>query len=153
LLRDVALLPQLKLASGGRTRGTGTTDASLLLIDSRTIGDVSLDLNVGATWRSGRGTDAPRTATLWTVSAGLPVRGALGWALECYGYPGTSGPAGSAPVVAILTGPTLAVRTTLAVDAGFITPLAGPQPHALYAGLVTNVGRLWPRVGRPAASR
>ena len=89
------------------------------------------------------GTRAPRSATLWTVSSGLPVRGPLGWALEVYGYPGTSGPAGAPPIVALLAGPTLAVRPTLALDVGFITPLAGPQPHALYAGLVTNFGRVW----------
>jgi hypothetical protein len=142
LLQDVAVLPQVKLSTGG-ARGTGTTDASFLLIDSHKFGDASLDLNVGATRRSGDGTRAPRTATLWTASAGLPLHGSLGWALEVYGYPGTAGPAGSAPVVALLTGPTLAVRAPLAVDAGLITPLTGPQPHALYAGLVTNFGRFW----------
>ena len=29
--------------------------------------------------------------------------------------------------------------------AGVIIPLAGPQPRALYAGLVWNAGRLWGR--------
>jgi hypothetical protein len=139
-LHDVAVLPSLKFATGGE-RGTGTTDASLLLIDSRTVGPVGLDLNVGATWRSGDGTQAPRFSSLWTASAGIPLRGPFGLALECYGYPGTSGPAGDPPIVALLTGPTVIVRSVLEFDVGFITPIHGPQPHALYAGLVTNMGR------------
>lgn len=139
-VQDVAVLPQLKLPTGG-ARGTGTTDLSLLLINSRTLGPASLDLNVGATWRTGDGTRAPRTATLWTAAAGIPVLGALGLALECYGYPGTAGPAGSPPIVALLTGPTFVVRPELAVDAGVIVPIAGPQPRALYVGLVTSLGR------------
>jgi hypothetical protein len=28
-------------------------------------------------------------------------------------------------------------------DAGVIIPVTGPQPHALYAGAVYNVGRIW----------
>lgn len=32
-------------------------------------------------------------------------------------------------------------RPTVATHAG-IVPLTGPQPHAIYAGLVYNVGRL-----------
>ncbi|HEY0780144.1 MAG TPA: transporter [Gemmatirosa sp.] len=140
-LQDVAILPQLKLPTGG-ARGTGTTDASLTVINSRTVGASSLDLNVGATWRTGNGTRAPRTSTLWAAAAGIPVRGMLGWALETYGYPGTHGPAGNAPIVAVLTGPTFAVSPEWELDFGTIVPLAGPQPHALYAGFVTNVGRI-----------
>jgi hypothetical protein len=30
----------------------------------------------------------------------------------------------------------------LVLDAGAIVPLAGPQPHAWYAGLTWNVGKL-----------
>ncbi len=140
LVQDLAVLPSIKLATGG-ARGTGTTDASLLLINSRAIGPASLDLNVGATWRTGDGTQAPKTSTLWTVAAGIPVRGALGWGIETYGYPGTRGPAGSAPIVAVLTGPTFSVRPELTLDFGTIIPVTGPQPHAFYAGLVTNLGR------------
>jgi hypothetical protein len=138
----VAVLPTIKLATGA-ARGTHTTDAALLLIDSRSIGPASLDLNVGVTRRSGSGARAPRTSTLWTASLGAPVRGAIGWQLECFGYPGTHGPAGAAPIVAALTGPTLGAWRTLALDAGVILPVEGPQPRAIYAGLVTNLGRLW----------
>lgn len=137
----VALLPTVKLPTGG-DRGTHTTDVGLLLIDSRTIGPASLDLNLGLTRRSGSGDTAPRTSTLWTESLGVPVAGPVGWQLECFGYPGTHGPAGSAPIVAVLTGPTLGAWRTLALDAGVILPIEGPQPRALYAGLVTNLGRL-----------
>jgi len=80
---------------------------------------------------------------LWTASFGGPFTGPFGWALECYGYPATSGPSGQASIVALLGGPTILVRPWLAFDAGAIIPLAGPQPHALYAGGVYNVGRLW----------
>jgi hypothetical protein len=141
LLSDVAVLPQLKLPTGG-DRGTRTTDVSVLLIDSRTIGPVALDVNVGATRRSGDGTSAPRWATLWTASFGGPLLGALGWVFETYGYPGTSGPAGDPPIVAVLAGPTLAASRALVLDAGIITPVAGPQPHAVYAGLTTNLGSI-----------
>jgi hypothetical protein len=106
---------------------------------------MSLDLNLGLTRRSGDGTTAPRTATLWTVSSALPLPNSFGWQLECFGYPGTHGPAGAAPTVAILTGPTLGAWRSLALDAGVILPVAGPQPRALYAGFVTNVGTIVPR--------
>ena len=140
-LQRFAVLPTIKLATGS-DRGTHTTDAGLLLIDSRTIGAASLDLNVGVTRRSSSGIIAPRTSTLWTGSLGIPVAGPVGWQLECFGYPGTHGPAGSAPIVAILTGPTLGAWRTLALDAGTIVPVEGPQARAIYAGLVTNLGRL-----------
>ena len=141
LLQDLALLPQVKISSGG-ARGTGTTDVSLLLINSRTIGAVGLDINVGGTWRSGDGTEAPRTSTMWTIAAGIPVHGAWGWALECYGYPHTSGPAGATSIVALLTGPTYVVRPELALDFGVIEPITGAQPRAFYLGIVTSLGRL-----------
>lgn|GEM_PF-845518 len=143
LLQDVAVLPSIKFASGG-ARGTGTTDVSLLLINSRTFGPVGVDLNVGGTWRSGDGSQAPRTATMWAVAAGLPITGNLGWALEAFGLPGTGGASGSAPIIALLTGPTYIVRPELALDVGVITPLVGPQAHAFYVGLVTSLGRLLP---------
>ena len=142
-LGRVAILPTMTWATGG-DRGTRTTAVGLLLIDSRTVGPVSLDLNAGLTRRSGDGSAAPRTATAWTVASGVPVAGAVGWQLECFGYPGTHGPAGTRPIVAILTGPTLGVWRWLAFDTGVILPLTGPQPKAWYAGLVTNVGRVVP---------
>ena len=141
LLQDIALLPQVKFSSGG-ARGTGTTDFSLLLINSRTIGAVGLDLNVGGTWRSGDGTQAPRSSTMWTMAAGIPVHGAWGWALECYGYPRTAGPAGAASIVALLTGPTYVLRPELALDLGVIEPITGAQPRGFYVGIVTSLGQL-----------
>jgi hypothetical protein len=145
ILGDFAVLPSIKLPTGSvrQRTGTGTTDAGLLLISSHELGRVAVDVNLGYTHRSGDGNDAPRNATLWTVSAGAPVAGALGWVGELYGLPATSGPAGQSSTVAFLTGPTVQVRSWLALDAGIIVPLAGPQPHAVYAGLVWNIGRLW----------
>ena len=142
---DFALLPGLKLPTGSRARGTGTgtTDASLLLISSHVFGPLSLDLNVGGTVRSGDGVAAPKRASLWTAAFGLPVAGTLGWAAELYGDPGSAGRGGVEPLVAALCGPTWTPRPWLELDAGAIVPVSGPQPHALYAGLVWNAGRLW----------
>lgn len=142
-LQDIAVLPQLKLSTGG-SRGSGTTDASLLLINSRTVGPIGVDINVGVTRRSGDGTTSPRTATLWAIAAGIPVHGPLGWALESFGYPGTGGEAGAAPSVALLTGPTLVIRPQLEWDVGVIIPLRGDLPHGIYSGFVTNLGRVFP---------
>lgn len=141
-LGRVALLPSFTWSTGG-DRGTGTSAAGLLLINSRSIGPVSLDLNVGLT-RHGDGADVPRTTTVWTASSAIPVAGAIGWQLECFGYPGTHGPAGNAPIVAMLTGPTLGAWRSLAFDTGVILPLTGPQPKAWYVGAVANLGRVVP---------
>lgn len=142
---DFAILPAIKVSTGSADAGTGTgtTDINLLFISSHKLGPVDMDLNFGYTRRSGDGTLAPRSASLWTISFGGPARGRLGWTAELYGYPGTSGPAGAAPIVAVLGGPTIDIRNWLTLDAGVIVPITGPQPRALYVGLVYNVGRLW----------
>jgi hypothetical protein len=142
-VQRLAILPFVKFPTGG-DRGTNTTDGGLILIDSRSIGPASLDLNVGVTEHGGNGSTVPRTTTFWTASGGFPVAGPVGWQLECFGFPGTNGPAGRSPTVAILTGPTLGAWRTLALDAGVIIPVAGQQPRGVYAGLVTNVGRILP---------
>ena len=145
LLGDFAIMPGLKLptAPTSNGRGTGTWDASLLLISSRQIGPVAVDLNAGLTRRSGDGSVVPRWASLWTVSTGGPLAGKFGWVLEWYGYPGTSGPVGQPPLVALLAGPTFTPLSWLAFDAGLVGPIAGPQPRAIYVGSVVNFGRLW----------
>ena len=145
VLGDFALLPTIKFPTGSSSRGTGTgtTDVALYAISSRQFGDVAVDLNVGYTHRSGDGTVAPTNATLWTVSFGGPFADPFGWTVEWFGYPATSGPAGQPSTVALLAGPTVLVREWLSLDAGLIVPVSGPQPHALYAGVVYNVGRLW----------
>ena len=145
IVGDFAVLPAIKLPTGSASNGTGTgtTDASLLLISSHDFGAVSMDINVGYTRRSGDGSQAPKNATLWTASFGGPFARSAGWVAECYGYPATSGPAGQGSIVALLAGPTLLPRPWLALDAGVIVPVTGPQPHAVYAGLVYNIGRLW----------
>lgn len=144
VLGAFAVLPSLKLPTGSVARGTGTgtTDVGLLLISSHELGPASLDINVGYTRRSGDGRVAPRDATSWTAAAGIPVHGALGWTVETFGYPGTSGPAGQGPTVALLTGPTMLVRRWLEMDAGVIVRVAGRQPRALYGGGVWNIGKL-----------
>ena len=143
ILGDFAIFPAIKFPTGSGETGTTTTDASVLLISSHQFGDVAMDLNVGYTHRSGNGSVTPTSATLWTASFGGPFTGPFGWVAECYGLPSTSGPAGSPSFVAILAGPTFTARPWLVFDAGFITPLSGPQLHALYAGATYNVGQMW----------
>jgi hypothetical protein len=144
VIGNFALQPSLKLPSGSAVHGTGTgtTDVGLLLISSHDWGKYALDLNAGYTRRSGDGSQAPKDATLWTISSGGPVYKSLGWAAELFGLPRTSGPAGKDGTVAFLTGPTFEIRQSLVLDAGAITPFAGPQPHAFYAGLTWNMGKL-----------
>src|ERR1700724_2760753 len=79
-LGDFAVVPSITFPHGSRNvgRGTGTTDLSILAISSHAFGPVSMDLNLGYTRRSGDGSNAPKNATLWTASFGLPVAGALG---------------------------------------------------------------------------
>jgi hypothetical protein len=143
VLGAFAILPSVKLPVADADHGTGTTDGSLLLISSHTLGPVSLDVNVGYTRRSGNGSAAPKSSTVWTVAAGFPLGGDLGFATEVFGFPRTSGAAGADGTVALLGGPTVNLRNWLTVDAGVIIQLSGPQPDALYAGLVANLGRLW----------
>jgi hypothetical protein len=147
LLGDFAMLPAIKLPTGQEAAGagTGTTDVSLLLISSHQLGPVAVDLNVGATRRSGDGSRAPIESRLWTASFGFPLPGNLGWVAELFGYPRSTGFAGAAATAAVLTGPTFSVREWLAFDAGVIAPITGPQARAAYAGLVWNLGCLFPR--------
>ena len=144
VLGDFALQPSVKFPTGSSSHGTGTgtTDVGLLLISSHDWGDYALDVNFGYTRRSGDGTQAPRDATLWTVSGGGPVYKSLGWVAEVFGYPRTTGPAGEEGIVAFLTGPTYEIAKWIVLDAGVIVPLTGPQPHALYAGVTWNIGKL-----------
>jgi hypothetical protein len=145
VLGRFAVLPSVKFPTGSATSGagTGTTDVSVLLISSRELGPVELDINAGYTRRSGTGDTAPRDATLWTFAFGGPVIGGLGWTAEIYGYPRTAGPAGQASTVAVLAGPMVTLRRYLTMDGGVIVPVAGGQPRAVYAGGVWNIGRLW----------
>ncbi|HEX9248940.1 MAG TPA: hypothetical protein VF856_05550, partial [Gemmatimonadaceae bacterium] len=94
---------------------------------------------------SGDGTSAPRIARIWTASFGFPVSGPLGAAVEIFGFPRTTGPAGTKAIAALLIGPTFLVRKWFAMDAGIIAPITGPQPRAIYTGFVWNFGCIAPR--------
>lgn len=144
LLGDFAIFSSVKFPSGSTDAGTGsgTTDVGLQLVSSHQIGNAALDINLGFTRRDGDGRDIPRDASLWSVSGGGPLGGRVGWSAEVYGYPATSGPAGSAAIVAVLLGPTCQVADWLVLDAGLIVPITGPQPRAIYAGFTYNVGSL-----------
>lgn len=146
ILGDFAVLPAIKLPTASRSgAGTGTTDFSLLLISSHQLGPVAMDLNVGQTRRSGNGTSAPKTAGIWTASFGWPVSGPFGATAEIFGYPRTTGPLGTKGTAALLIGPTYLARAWLALDAGIIAPITGPQPRAIYTGFVWNLGCIAPR--------
>jgi hypothetical protein len=124
-------------------RGTGSAGVNVLAISSHHVGPVAVDVNIGYTRFGGDGSVTPNDSTVWTVAAGFPLAGRVGWAVEAYGYPGTSGPSGAPPVVAFLTGPTLTVRPSLVLDAGATFDVEGFGGTAVYAGVTWNIGRLW----------
>lgn len=132
----------MKFPSGSARASTGTTDLSILAISSRKLGSVGLDLNAGYVRRSGSGSSGPRESTLWAASFSGPLGGPFGFNAELFGYPGTGGRSGAAPVVGVTVGPTWQPRPWIAFDAGAIVRVSGPQPNAAYAGMTWNVGRL-----------
>ncbi len=145
IVGQVAVQPSLKLATGSSASGTGssTTDVGMMLIASNSFGPVAVDVNVSYTRRGGDGSTVSRDATLWALAAGGPVTGSVGWVGEVFGLPGTSGTAGQPGSVALLFGPTLAVRAWLGLDVSVIVPLTGPQPSAVLLGGTWNIGRVW----------
>jgi hypothetical protein len=145
LLGMFAIQTSVSLPTGNSDAGLGTGSAglNLLAISSRRFGPVSVDANVGYTRLGGDGSIAPHNSTVWAVSSGLPIAGRLAWGVEVFGYPGTSGPAGSPPVVGLLTGPAFTVRPSVVVDAGAIFDLEGFGGTAVYGGLTWNIGRAW----------
>ena len=154
VLGAFAFQPTVSLPTGSVESGTGagTTSLNLLLVSSRKVHGVSLDVNAGVSLRGGDGSAAPNTSTLWAVSTGIPVTNRLAWAAEVYGYPGTAGPAGAAPVVAFLTGPSFGLTDSTVVDLGMIfnisglgTAVYGLGVNSIYAGLTWNMGRIWTR--------
>lgn len=144
VVATLAMFPSIKFPTGSTASGagTGTTDLGVVLISSRELGAVSLDLNAGFTHRIGDDGLAPNNSSVWAVSFGGPAFHALGWVAELYGYPATSGPNGDNAIAAVLCGPTMKVRGWLVFDAGVIVPVEGPQPKAIYAGAVYNVGHI-----------
>jgi hypothetical protein len=149
-VHDFSVQATLKLATGARDVGTGTTDLSLLLISSRPIAAGELDLNAGYTHRSGDGSSAPTSATLLTASLGEPLFGAMSGVVELFTFPGTSGPAGAPTTVGFLVGPTFQARPWLVVDVGAILNVEHMAGNAAYAGVTYNAGRI---PGFPAMRR
>ena len=137
----LGVLPIVKFPTGDDAHGTRTTDVSVIVISSHKFGDAALDVNVGYTRRSGDGSRAPKDATGWTVSGGLPLGGDAGLALEVFGYPRTTGAAGAPSSIALLGGPTWQLGESTVIDAGVIVRLQGPQANAVYAGVTRNLGR------------
>jgi hypothetical protein len=142
VLGDLAVQAGLKLPTGAGARSTGTTDVSLLLISSHQLGTASLDVNLGYTRRSGSGIAAPTNSGLATVAAGWPLAGPLGFTVEVFGYPRTSGPAGSPGTLGLLGGPTWRVSRSSVFDLGGIIRVTGSQANAVYGGITANLGGL-----------
>lgn len=144
ILGDAAVQWTVKFPTGSADKGTGTgtTDVSLLLISSHRLGPVSLDVNVGFSRRNGDGSVVPNQATLWTAAFGLPIGGAVGWGVEIFGLPGTTGPAGNRPIVGLTVGPVFSLKRYLVLDCGAILRIAGPQATTVYAGMTWNIGRM-----------
>jgi hypothetical protein len=152
LLGMFAVQTVVSLPTGNAEAGMGTGSAglNLLAISSHQFGPVSIDANVGYTRLGGDGSVAPQNSTLWTIAAGCPISGRLGWTAEVFGYPGTSGPSGNPPVVGFLTGPTFTVRPSVVVDAGAIFDIEGFGGTAVYGGVTWNIGRLWRSSSSPS---
>ena len=153
VIGSFAIEPTVELPTGSAALSNGHFVGEFLLISSNQLGPVELDVNAGWFERLNDRATAPPTATLWTAAAGTPIIGSFGWQLEIFGYPGSHGPAGSAPIVGLLSGPTYGVHPWFVADAGIIVPLDGPQPHAVYVGLTWNMGRLWNATRVTAPSR
>jgi hypothetical protein len=137
VIGDFAILPSITFPTGNADRGfgSGKRQGGLLLISSHQFGDVAMDINLGYDAPHGW----PEHASLWTFSFGGPIHGRLGWTLEGFGVNDDAG-----RTAALLLGPTYLTAKWLSFDTGLIVPLHGPQPHALYAGAVCNVGRFLP---------
>jgi hypothetical protein len=146
MLGDFALLPVIKFPTGSEARGTGTgsTDVGITAIASYDVRGVSMDLNVGYTRVGSSGGHRASNAAVWTVSFGVPVVGSLSWNVELFGYPTIDG-SGNPSTMALLSGPGYLVSRSFNLDMGFISPVQGRQPNAIYAGAVWNVGSLVPR--------
>ncbi len=142
ILSDFSVQGTLKLATGARGVGTGTTDVSLLLISSRQIRSAELDLNAGYTHRSGDGTSAPVNSTLAAAALGGQIAGALGGVAELFTYPHTTGAMAAPTQIGVTVGPTWRLQPWLVLDAGAILNVRALSSNALYAGLTYNVGRI-----------
>jgi len=143
LLGDFAVQPAIAFPTGrAGTTGTGTSATSLVVISSRKLGQVELDVNAGVTVHSGDGSRVPRTATLWTASFGGPVTARVGWVAELFGYPGTGGAGGTPPQVGMTLAATLTVHPWLVLDAGLVPNVEHLPANALFAGVTWNAGRI-----------
>ncbi len=142
LVGDVSVQGAIKLPTGARDVGTGTTDLSILLISSYPMGAAELDVNASYTRRSGDGRSIPTSATLVAAAFGTPIRGPVSGVAELFSYPGTGGPAGAPLTAGFLFGPTLQLAPWLVLDIGAILNVRHMGANALYAGATYNLGRI-----------
>jgi hypothetical protein len=135
---DVAILPSISVSTTTGTRAA----AGVLLIASRTLGPLSLDVNAGYTRHAGDGSLSPKSESIWAAALGGPVAGRFGWLGELSGSPSTSGPAGHANTVNTLWGATASLRPSFMVDVAVSLPISGSDPSSIMTGVVWNAGRL-----------
>jgi hypothetical protein len=145
VLGAFAIQPGFSVATGSVEAGTGigTGSVSVLLISSHSIGPVALDVNGSYTHRGADGTVVPNDATMWTVAAGFPVVGRLGWCAELFGYPRTYGPSGEEGIIGFLTGPSFTINRSLIADMGVVLDVANLGGTQVYAGVTWNMGHAW----------
>jgi hypothetical protein len=141
----VAMLPSVSTPVGSG-RATDQDAVSLLVISSRSLGAVSLDLNAGYTRRAGRGAIAPRHETLWAVSLDGPLWRRLEWMGEISGSPRTRGPAGREGIVNALAGINARLTPSIVLDVATLVPISGNDSFVVLGGAVWNLGQLF---GRP----
>jgi hypothetical protein len=139
VMGDFALQPSLKLSLGADGLTSQTTDLGVLLISSRDVGAVHIDLNLGASAPVSGNGDRSTWHGVWTASFGGAFTDRLGWTAEIYGLLDKQAPTN----VGLLFGPTFALSKRAVLDVGTIRRVGGDQPNALYAGLTWNAGRLW----------
>ncbi len=127
--------------------GTGCVDHQLVFLASRDVRELHFDFNLAGTLAGGAGgyDGAVQSGLAMTV----PVRGNVGWILECDGgsQPGTADRFGQA-----LTGISWAVRPNLVLDTAYTRAWTAGAPREQFTMGVTWAHRLaperWRLVGR-----
>jgi hypothetical protein len=150
----LAVLPTVQVGAFGG-RGSPVA-AGVVLISSLEARGLAVDLNLGFARQGQDETDGWTSQTLWAVSVSGPLAEAVSWGGELFGFRDGFDDGHHDRVVGALASLTISVRRWLAIDVSGTLPVAGEQPRVVQAGLVWNVGRLWPArsgVSAPMVSR
>jgi hypothetical protein len=140
----IAVLSSVTVPAGA-ARASSNNTVGVLLIASRSIAGISLDLNAGYARTIGGQVDADAKEALWAVSLGGPIAGRFGWFGELSGVRTMPADDTAAHVAGALAGATVSVSPSLVVDVAIVLPTAGADGRAVVTGLSWNVCRLWSR--------